>query len=62
MCIRDRGIRTYESDTVITSYGITVETNLYTDVLKIICRDNGLKVSWEGVYKTSDGGVTWIKI
>ena len=56
------GIRTYESDTVITSYGITVETNLYTDVLKIICRDNGLKVSWEGVYKTSDGGVTWIKI
>ncbi len=56
------GIRTYESDTVITSYGITVETNLYTDVLKIICRDNGLKVSWEGVYKTSDGGATWIKI
>ena len=56
------GIRTYESDTVITSYGITVETNLYTDVLKIICRDNGLKVSWEGVYKTSDGGGTWIKI
>ena len=27
------GIRTYESDTVITSYGITVETNLYTCLL-----------------------------